>query len=96
MLSENGIVLISATISKKTRELLVGPEVTTRGFIYIKDSKEMIKEIKNISIAIIERNITDSYIEYNKIKTEIREELGKYLYEETECKPMIIAVIQEV
>ena len=96
MLSENGIVLISATISKKTRELLVGPEVTTRGFIYIKDSKEMIKEIKNISTAIIERNITDSYIEYNKIKTEIREELGKYLYEETECKPMIIAVIQEV
>ena len=96
MLSENGIVLISATISKKTRELLVGPEVTTRGFIYIKDSKEMIKEIKNISNDIIARNITDSYIEYNKIKTEIREELGKYLYEETECKPMIIAVIQEV
>ena len=96
MLSENGIVLISATISKKTRQLLVGPEVTTRGFIYIKDSKEMIKEIKNISTTIIERNITDTYVEYNKIKTEIREELGKYLYSETECKPMIIAVIQEV
>ena len=96
MLSENGIVLISATISKKTREVLVGPEVTTRGFIYIKDSKEMIKEIKNISLDVIERNITDKSIEYNKIKTEIREELGKYLYAETECKPMIIAVVQEV
>ena len=96
MLSENGIVLISATISKKTREILVGPEVTTRGFIYIKDSKDMINEIKNISLDVITRNITDRYAEYTKIKTEIREELGKYLYNETECKPMIIAVIQEV
>ena len=96
MLSENGIVLVSATISKKTREILVGPEVTTRGFIYIKDSKDMINEIKNISLEVITRNITDKYVEYTKIKTEIREELGKYLYNETECKPMIIAVIQEV
>lgn len=96
MLSENGIVLISATISRKTREILVGPEVTTRGFIYIKDSKDMINEIKNISLDVITRNITDRYVEYTKIKTEIREELGKYLYNETECKPMIIAVIQEV
>ena len=96
MLSENGIVLISATISKKTREVLVGPEVTTRGFIYIKDSKDMINEIKNISLDVITRNITDRYVDYTKIKTEIREELGKYLYSETECKPMIIAVIQEV
>ena len=96
MLSENGIVLISATVSKKDRILLVGPEVTTRGFIYVKDSGEMIAEIKRICLAIIERNIADTYIEFNKIKNEIREELGRYLYHETECKPMIIAVVQEV
>ena len=96
MLSENGIVLISATISKKEKVLLVGPEVTTRGFIYVKDSTEMINEIKRLSLNIIERNITDNYVDYNKIKNEIREELGKYLYHETECKPMIIAVVQEV
>ena len=96
MLSESGIVLISATISKKEKVLLVGPEVTTRGFIYVKDSLEMIEEIKKISLNVIERNITDNYVEYNKIKSEIREELGKYLYQETECKPMIIAVVQEV
>ena len=96
MLSENGIVLISATVSKKDKVLLVGPEVTTRGFIYVKDSASMIEEIKKICLTIIERNITDTYIEYNKIKNEIREELGKYLYQETECKPMIIAVVQEV
>ena len=96
MLGENGIVLISATISKKEKVVLVGPEVTTRGFIYVKDSVEMIKEIKRISLEIIERNILDNYIEFNKIKNEIREELGRYLYNETECKPMIIAVVQEI
>ncbi len=96
MLSENGIVLISATISKKTKNLLVGPEVTTRGFIYVKDSKEIIHEIKRISEDIITRNIVDNFVDFNKIKTEIRTELSKYLYEETECKPMIIAVVQEV
>ncbi len=96
MLSENGIVLISATLSKKDKTLLVGPEVTTRGFIYVKDSKEMIYEIKRISEDIITRNIVDNFVDFNKIKTEIRTELSKYLYEETECKPMIIAVVQEV
>lgn len=96
MLSENGIVLISATISKKDKVLLVGPEVTTRGFIYVKDSKEIITEIKRISEEVITRNITENYVEYNKIKTEIRTELSKYLYSETECKPMIIAVVQEI
>ena len=96
MLSENGIVLISATISKQEHVLLVGPEVTTRGFIYVKDSQEMIKEIKKISENVVLRNISSSYVDYNKIKMEIRDELGEYLFQETECKPMIIAVIQEV
>ena len=96
MLSENGIVLISATLDKKDKVLLVGPEVTTRGFIYIKDSQDMICEIKRICEDIINRNITPKFVDYNQIKVEIREELSKYLYHETECKPMIIAVIQEV
>lgn len=96
MLSENGIVLVSATLSKKDKTILVGPEVTTRGFIYVKDSKEMIDEIKRISLEVITANINNGYVDYNNIKTEIREKLSKYFYVETECKPMIIAVIQEV
>ncbi len=96
MLSENGIVLISATVNKKGKEIVAGPEVTTRGFIYVKDSGEMITKIEQISLDIIKRNRTNEYVDYNKIKQEIREELGNYFYQETECKPMIIAVIQEI
>ena len=96
MLSENGIVLISATLDKNTKEILVGPEITTRGFVYVKDSKELLDEVKRISANVIEKNTTSNYVDYNNIKLEVREELSKYFYSETECKPMIIAVIQEV
>ena len=96
MLSENGIVLISATVDKQSKVLLVGPEVTTRGFIYIKYSQDLIAEIKKICEEIITRNINPKYVDFNQIKLEIREELSRFLYQETECKPMIIAVIQEV
>ena len=96
VLGENGIVLVSASLSKKTKEILVGPEVTTRGFIYVRDSSEIIAEIKKISIEIIEKYTTDKFVDYNAIKQEIRERLSKYFYSETESKPMIIAVIQEV
>lgn len=96
MLGENGILLISATLDKQTKKILVGPEVTTRGFIYVKDSYDMIEEIKRISVNIIEANTTPKFVDYNQIKNEIREELSKYFLSETETKPMIIAVIQEV
>lgn len=96
MLGENGIMLISATLDKQTKKIVVGPEVTTRGFIYVKDSYDMIEEIKRISVDIIEKNTTSSFVDYNQIKNEIREELSKYFLGETETKPMIIAVIQEV
>ena len=58
--------------------------------------KELIEQIKEISLNIIEENIVNHYADYGNIRNSIREELGKFLYKETECKPMIIAVIQEV
>ena len=96
MLSDNGIVLVSATLSKKDKTLLVGPEITTKGFIYVKDSKDLIIGMKKISEDVILRNINNNTVDYNQIKTDIRSELSNYLYEQTECKPMIIAVVQEV
>ena len=58
--------------------------------------EEMIEEIKRISEEVIVNNTNNNYVDFNNIKTEIREKLSKYFYVETECKPMIIAVIQEV
>ena len=96
MLSDNGIVVVCATLDKKTKEVLAGPSILTRGFVYVKDSADLIKEIERISLEKIVENTSSNYVEFNKIKNSIREEVGKYLYSETECKPMIITVIQEV
>lgn len=96
LLSDNGIVLVSATIDKITKRILAGPEILTRGFIYVKDNIDIIKEASKISLDIINENTKNNYIDFNKIKLGIREKLGKYLYKETECKPMILIVMQEV
>lgn len=96
LLSENGIVIVSATLDKQTKKVLAGPEILTRGFIYVKDSSELIKESEKISLDIIKENIKPHYVDFGKIKSSVRDKLGKYLYKETECKPMILIVIQEV
>ena len=96
MLSDNGIMIISATLNKKTKEVLSGPEVLTRGFIYVKDSIELINEIKAICSKIINDNINNNYVDYNKIKISIRDELGVFLINQTGNKPMIITVISEI
>lgn len=98
MLAENGIVIVSATLSKASKEILAGPEILTRGFIYVKDNQDILKESQVICERIIKNNVDleNKKVDYNAIKNEIREHLGKYFYNETECKPMIITVIQEV
>ena len=96
LLADNGVVLVSATIDKTTKKILAGPEILTRGFIYVKNNIDVIKEAQNISLEVINENIKQNFVEFNKIKTSIRDRLGKYLYKETECRPMILIVIQEV
>ena len=96
LLSSNGLVLISATLSKKEKKLLVGPEIVTRGFIYAKDNMDIITEIRNISNDVIKENTHNKYADYVKIRNDIREKVGAYLYKTTECKPVILTVIQEI
>lgn len=97
ILSNNGIMIISVTLNKTTKEIVSGPEILTRGFVYVKDSYELINEIKKICSEIIIENTSGmKYVEYNKIKNTIRDELSKYLINQTGNKPMIITVMQEI
>jgi ribonuclease J len=96
LLSDNGIVIITATIDKATKEVLAGPEVLTRGFIYVKDNIDLIKEAEKIALKVIKENTKTNYVDFSKVKLGIRDKVGKYFYEETECKPMILIVIGEV
>ena len=96
LLSSEGLLVVSATLSKKDKSIIIAPEVMTRGFIHTNDSMELIDEIKNISINTINENIHNNYADYVKIRNEIREKIGAYLYKETGSKPVILTVIQEI
>ncbi|MBQ6477320.1 MAG: ribonuclease J [Bacilli bacterium] len=98
MLSENGIVIISCTLDKETKKILGGPEILTRGFIYVKESQDLLEETTEIAREVIEADIDENAtrVDYTKIKNDIRDRLGNFFYKETESKPMIITVVQEV
>lgn len=98
MLGENGIVIISCTLDKQSKAIIGGPEILTRGFIYVKESHDLLEETKKISKETIEANIdvNASRVDYSKIKNDVREVLGKFFYKETGAKPMIITVVQEI
>ncbi len=96
MLSNNGIMIVSVTINRKTKKILAGPEILTRGFIYVKDSAELLQEIKELCTKIIIENTKNNFIEYTKVKNIIRDDLSKFLITQTGNKPMIITVMQEI
>ncbi len=96
MLGENGIVLVVAIIDKLTKKILSGPEIVTKGFVYVKENNDLINEAEKMALDIIKNNTKVSYIDYNKTKNEIRDKIGKYFYQETESKPIILIMMQEV
>lgn len=98
MLGSNGIVIVSCTLDKRSKEIIGGPEILTRGFIYVKESQDLLIETKELARSIINDNIVlnSQRVDYSKIKNDVRDRLGKFFYKETESKPMIITVIQEV
>ncbi len=96
LLGENGIVIVTTTVDKATKKILAGPEILTRGFIYVKDNSDLIEEASKISLEVIASATNPNYVDFNKVKVGIREKLGKYFFQETSSKPMIIVVVQEV
>ena len=98
LLGENGIVIVSCTVDKQTKQILAGPEILTRGFIYVKDNLDVIEQSKELCKEIIEESIdiTNKKVDFTYIKTEIRDRLGKLYYSIAGSKPMIITVVQEV
>ena len=96
LLSDSGIVIITATIDRETKEVLAGPEILTRGFIFVRNNIDLIKNAEAIASSVIKENTKSNFVDFSKVKLGIRDKVGKYFYEQTECKPMILVVIGEV
>jgi ribonuclease J len=96
-LSQDGILIVVVTISKEAAGMLVaGPDIVSRGFVYVRESEKLMEEAKakveNALEKCFEKNIT----EWSAIKSQVRDALGKFLYEKTRRRPMILPIIMEV
>lgn len=95
-LSENGLIIIVLTLEKYTNQLLAGPDIVSRGFVYVRESEFLMDEAKNIVYAALERCLDNQVSDWSKIKTEIKDSLSDYLWKKMKRNPMILPVIMEV
>lgn len=95
-LSENGLIIIVLTLEKYTNQLLAGPDIVSRGFVYVRESEYLLDEAKNIVYAALERCLDRNVSDWTKIKTEIKDSLSDYLWKKMKRSPMILPVIMEV
>lgn len=95
ILSEDGIFVAVATINRKEKRIISKPQITSRGFVYVKASKDLMAEGATIVEEIIEENLKQSDFEWSKLKQDIREQLSRYLFEQTKRRPVILPVIME-
>ena len=95
-LSEDGLVVVVATVDLKSRLLVSGPDIVSRGFVYVKESEELMREVKKIAEESLERLFAKRIGDWAQIKGALRDDLAKFIFKETKRKPMILPVIMDI
>ena len=95
-LSEDGLMVVSVTFDRNTQALLAGPEIVSRGFVYVKENQDIIENAKEVVVRSVEKCQREEIRAISQIKYQIREDLKSYLYNELGRDPMILPVISEV
>ena len=95
-LAEDGMIVIVMTYSSYDHKLLAVPEILTRGFIYVKDSEDVIEEMSRVVMETVENCDSQEITEWNSIKTKVKSNLSGFLYKTTRRSPMILPVITEI
>ena len=95
-LSENGLIIIVLTLEKYTNQLLAGPDIVSRGFVYVRESEYLMEEAREVVYSALERCLDNHVTDWTKIKTEIKDSLSDYLWKKMKRNPMILPIIMEV
>ena len=95
-LAQDGLIVVVATISFETKEILSGPDIVSRGFVYVKEAEELMDGLRSIAQDTIEKCFENEVDEWNTIKSKIKDSLTSYIYTITKRKPMILPVIMEI
>ena len=95
-LAEDGMIVVCVNLSSEDGSVLTGPDIITRGFIYVKESEELMEELREVAMEAIERCQRKRSRDWNTIKSAIKNDLSGYLYKHTKRNPMILPVIMEI
>lgn len=95
-LSENGIIIVVLTLEKYSNQLLAGPDIVSRGFVYVRESEDLMDEAKTIVSDAVEECLKRNVSDWGKIKNVIKESLSDYLWKRMKRDPIILPIIMEV
>lgn len=95
-LSQDGILIVVITMDKQRACVVAGPDIVSRGFVYVRESEQLMDEAKDKVKQALEKCEQGGITEWAAIKSNVRDTLGKYLYERTRRRPMILPIIMEV
>ncbi|WP_455950052.1 ribonuclease J [Eubacterium sp.] len=95
-LAENGIIIVVLTLEKYTNQILAGPDIVTRGFVYVRESENLIDNAKEVVTEALLDILDNSTADWGKIKMVVKDSLGEYIWKTMKRSPMILPIIMEV
>lgn len=95
-LAEDGVIIVVMTMDSATKEVVAGPDVISRGFVYVRESEELLDGANEAACKAIEACYLSHVHDWNAIKSRVRDSISKYLYERTRRSPMILPIIMEI
>jgi ribonuclease J len=96
VLAEDGMIVVIATVDSKSGKLVQNPDIISRGFVFLKDNKELIEDIRHKVKNMVLQSNPASWADTNQIKNDIRDKIGQFIYSKTEKRPMVLPVVIEV
>ncbi|KIL34280.1 ribonuclease J [Cohnella kolymensis] len=96
LLSQDGILVVVVTLSKQDGTILSGPDIISRGFVYVRESEGLLEEANRIVTGTLQKLMSEKVNEWASLKTNVKDALGRFLYEQTKRRPMILPIIMEV
>ncbi|KQL54579.1 Zn-dependent hydrolase [Heyndrickxia shackletonii] len=96
LLSQDGILIVVVTLSKYKKSIAAGPEIISRGFVYVRESEQLMNDSTSLVREIVENNMEKDAFDWSSIKQDIRDQLNYFLFEKTKRRPMILPIIMEI
>lgn len=96
LLSQDGILVVVVTLSKQNGTILSGPDIISRVFVYVRESEELLDEANRIVTQTLVKCMEENVNEWSSLKNNVKEALGRFLYDQTRRRPMILPIIMEV